>query len=171
MHPIAGSIAVEHNVAAWTHHLASFLIQVGTQSRYNHSAVVSRVEGGSVYIIEAWSSGVRERRLYRSEIAHWRFEADASITATQRAEIVKAARGFMGEPYDYGDIVRFVWRFWTGKIRKREKGQSDGHVICSELVARAMYAAGINPWPGVAFDAVSPGDIADWMFSLTDEDE
>jgi len=168
--PIVGSIAVTYRDASWTHNLDAWLIQVGTRSRFNHAAIVSAVVGDSISVIEAAGKGVRERVLSKDELSRWRFESFDFITTAQREIIVAEARKYIGWPYDYSDILKFIRRFWTGKVTARSSGRpdyADDKVICSELAAWCMFVAGIDPWPTTAFGAVSPGDIAEWMLDVS----
>lgn len=160
--PVAGSIGVVSEPAFWLRHPVVFLIDAATDSRYDHTAIVTRVEGKGVYVTEAWWPKVRFRKLRRWEIKRWRFEADPRITPSQRAQIVRAANHHLGEGYDVLDLFRFVGWVLTGKRPERKPERRD-RIICSELVARALFAAGVNPWPKVAFEAVSPADVAEWM--------
>jgi len=165
--PVVGSIAVTYRDASWTHNLDAWLIQVGTRSRFNHAAIVSHIENyDKITVIEAAGGGVRERVLTDEELPRWRFESWHWITLPQRQAITTEARKQIGVPYDYLDILKFVRRFWTGKVEGHTRDYSDGKLICSELVSWCLHKAGINPWPKIAFGAVSPGDIAEWIFDV-----
>ncbi len=169
---IRGSIGVTHRKGFWTHDQDAWLIQIGTQSRYNHTAIVTTVRPGAVEIIEAADGGVRKRWIKSGtkEAGRWSFEDNDKISLQQREIIASEAEKFLGWPYDYKDILWFVWRFLSGKVRQRPaKPQADQKVICSELVSWSMYSAGISPWPEVNFGSISPGDIADWIFQQESE--
>lgn len=174
-----GSIGVTHRKGFWTHDQDAWFIQFGTQSRYNHTGIVTDVVYDSdtgkpsmVEVIEAAGGGVRKRWLKKGTKAasEWVFEDSEKITPAQREILASEAEKFMGWPYDYKDIAWFIWRFISGKFQQRPaKPQADEKVICSELVSWSMYAAGISPWPEVAFGSISPGDIADWIFCSESE--
>lgn len=164
MRPVPGSVAVVHVPAGWTHNVEWYVIQTGTQSRYNHTGIVSRVVGEHVWVIAAEAGGVRERLLLPEELPYWRFEADPTITSAQRERMVQEAQSLLGTPYDWMDILKFIVRFFIGRVTTERKDYADDRVICSELVAWCLYVAGIDPWPTTAFGAVSPGDVAEWMF-------
>lgn len=176
---IRGSIGVTHRPASWKVNLDAWIIQIGTQSRYNHTGIVTDVVYNSrtgrpdtVQVIEAAGGGVRKRWLPvgSKAAAEWVFEDSHRITPEQREILASEAEKFMGWPYDYSDIAWFVWRFLSGKVRRRPaKVQADEKVICSELVSWSMFAAGISPWPEVQFGDISPGDIADWIFRQESE--
>lgn len=165
MKPVPGSVAVVHADAGWRHNLDAYAIQIGTQSRFNHCAIVSRVILDRITVVEAMGRGVRERVLHADELPHWRFEADPTISTAQRLQIVQEAERLIGTPYDYTDIAKFLVRFLVGRVTTEKKDYADDRVVCSELVAWCLHVAGINPWPTTAFGAVSPGDVAEWMFA------
>lgn len=166
MRPVVGSVGVVHARAGWLKRFDCYVIQIGTQSRYNHTGIVSRVEDDMVAVIEAAPGGVRERILEPDELPDWRFEVDPSISPLQRVQMLAEARRLLGFPYDFMDILKFIFRFFTGRMTTTRKDYSDDRVVCSELVAWCLHVTGIDPWPTTAFGAVSPGDIAEWMFAV-----
>lgn len=149
--------------ASWFHRRDAWLIQIGTRSRYNHTAIVRVVDGNRIQVIEAAGGGVRLRWI-NGDDPIWIF-ANPGLTYPQLYEMVTEALCNIGFPYDYRDIAKFIVRFWTGKIPRRTKPDyADDRVICSELVAWCLHKAGVDPWPDRAYGAVSPGDIADYLF-------
>ena len=165
MKPVPGSVGVVHVPAGWLHSPEWYVIQIGTQSRYNHTAIVSWVDGEDIWVIEAAAGGVRERVLLPEELPNWRFEADPTISSEQRAQMVLEADRLIGTPYDWMDILKFLVRFFIGRVSSKRRDYADDRVICSELVAWCLHVAGIDPWPHTAYGAVSPGDVAEWMFT------
>lgn len=165
MRPVMGSVGVVYAVAGWRSHFDQYAIQIGTQSRYSHTALVSQVKGDQVWIIEADPKGVRQRVLHPQELPYWRFEADPAISTGQRTRMVMEAETLVGTPYDWWDIVKFLVRFFIGRVTTVRKDYADDKIICSELVSWCLHVGGIDPWPGTAYGAVSPGDVAEWMFA------
>ncbi len=161
---LAGLVGVQHCPhASWSHRRDAWLIQIGTRSRFNHAGVAVRTrDDGAVEVIEAAGGGVRRRWVDPADKT-WLF-VNPGLNQLQRTVMVREAERNLGLAYDYGDIARFVLRFWTNKIPRRARPDyADDRVICSELVAWCLHVAGVDPWPDRAFGAVSPGDIADWL--------
>ncbi len=160
---VPGCVGVRRRPSSWTHNVDAHLIKLATFGRWNHAAVVTAVDAGRVQITEAVApGGVRRRWLRPGE--DWLFETLPTISPAQLARIAAEATALLGAPYDMADVLRFVWRFWTNKAPRRKRPDyADDRVICSELVAWSLHVAGIDPWPRVAYGAVSPNDIADWI--------
>ena len=141
-----------------THGIVGALIRLVTRSGYNHAAVV--VEDGQV--VEAEPGGARLRPL--SEYDGYQMLANTAepTLAEERAKVVAYARAVVARPYNYdADFVdglehlglrwRLLARFAAGRKA----------VMCSQLVADAGAAAGLNWRCGKATTAeVVPGDLA-----------
>lgn len=141
-----------------TRGLLPWLIRATTRSWANH-AFMSIGDG---QIVEAEPGGVRIRDI--SEYAGCRIEYNTAepMTAEQRAAAAGFAENLRGEPYNWtADGVDGLaalgirWRF-LGRFAQARRS-----VMCSELVAEAGRAAGLDwlcgqPDPG----QVTPGMLA-----------
>lgn len=123
-----------------------WVIRRATHSAYDHAGIV--LEDGA--IIEAEPGGVRIGHLseyYRCRIA---INSGEDMTVEQRTAVAAAARAMVGKAYGDLQIVEdgleclgWHWR-WLLKC-----ASGDGEVVCSQLVALAGQAAGLD-WRGGA---------------------
>ena len=78
---------------------------------------------------------------------------------------LRAALAHLGRPYDFADIARIWWRdrlagVWVGPGSGRRDRKSDqDKFICSEFVAAAYSAAGIDLVPEKPDRLTTPEDI------------
>jgi len=142
--------------------LTSHLIQWGTNSPYNHAAVV--VDPQKNLAIESNTGhqmGVRAldlRKLDDKEIdvyrirPGWAYDPDKTISYLVSC---------LGAPYDFGGVL------WLGVLKllhlkdHSNKWQKDKDYFCSELCYAAFNAGGLDIVPQVGeADVTSPGDIS-----------
>lgn len=142
--------------------LVDKVIQYGTASRYNHVVVSIEDEkrDGTILVVEARTDGAKLRYVKADRFV-W---DDVKLTNTERKAIAQAARECEGLPYDWSDIVRFIFFHRLGKVRGWTKDRADDKVICSEIGAWALARAGVYPFGAIAPGDISPGDLADWAF-------
>jgi hypothetical protein len=164
VHPLPGDWGlVQHTPGTWIDHVACDLIRWGTDSPYCHAFVyigdgkiveaVRHVQVAPVsdYTDITWSTG--------------RLGPLLTPNPVQRAAIVKAALGYVGESYNTLDILAITLaqartghevdgdEWWVKRL-------SDDHMqICSQLVVNAGRMAGIDLAPGKLSGLVSPGDL------------
>lgn len=148
-------------------------VRLGTFSRYGHAAICESVHpSGGIVIIEPMPAGCRRRTARPGEFV-W---SDVPLTGEQQADIVAYAGAHIGTPYDWPAIAGFVRRWWAARLRpgrhrlrallERDDPGAET-LICSELVVRAWRRAGVDVCPGVPADAVSPGDLRQWLDDRT----
>lgn len=142
-----------------THGFVPWVIRMATRSQYDHAGIITDPDGG---IIEAEPGGVRTGNL--SEYAGCRIAVNSGedTTAAQRAAVVAAAQLMLGDHYNAAAIaddgletLGWHWR-WLAKL-----AAGDGEVVCSQLVAAAGQAAGLDWRGGAATTAeVTPAMLA-----------
>jgi hypothetical protein len=145
------------------------MIRLATFSRYGHCAVAETVHpSGAVVVIEAMPGGVRRRTARPGEFV-W---SDVNLDDTQRDVVREYCRAALDVPYDWPAIFRFGRRWWAAHLLPHRKRHArltlaavlpDGHLFCSELAVRAYAAAGVPVRPDLPPDAVSPGDLRQWL--------
>ena len=129
-----------------------------TRSPYSHAAFVfdesaaeqaARIAGGAERpicklahheagaVVEAWSGGVRNSRsvstLHARGTAVDLFDFAPALTAAEQAWLLAWLESWIGAPYDYADVLRFLTRW---------RGSPAGRLFCSELVAQACADIG-----------------------------
>lgn len=151
--PVAGRYGVVKTFG-WV----PWLIRRATHSQFDHAFVI--VEDGA--IVEAEPGGVRLGHLseyYGNRIA---INSAEDMTVAQRTAVVATAKQMIGKPYGDLQIVEdgleslgWHWRW----LLNRAAG--DGEVVCSQLVALAGQAAGLD-WRGGADSTteVTPAHLA-----------
>lgn len=154
---------VTREPGTWLDHVGQRLIEWGTESPYCHAFVYA----GDGIIIEA-ARRVRAAPVTRYDDVIWssgRLPAGLEPSPLQRGGIAAAARGYVGERYNFLDIVAIglaqarLGREVTGKEWWVKRLSDDHMQICSQLVVNAYRAAGINMFPGRLSGLVSPGDL------------
>ena len=134
------------------------LIRAFTSSPWTHASVYL----GDGLIAQADGSGIHVDKLTRYHGAPAVANMGEAMTDAQRAEVCGAARAFTGDEYAWGDIGvialrRFGFRWgWLNRV-----ADARGTLICSELVAKAGLAAGLDWLCGESDPAyVVPGELA-----------
>ena len=129
--------------------LLSRLIRWFTWSPYSHAAWICR--DGSV--IEAWSKGVRRAAsLGEAHMAGTPVEIFAlDLDAQQHAEIEKFLTKQLGQKYDWWGILGFL---------PRRVMENHDAWFCSELVTKALNAAGVWPLLRIPACRITPGLLA-----------
>lgn len=129
--------------------LVPWVIRRATHSQFDHAFVV--LEDGAV--VEAEPAGVRLGHLSEYYGCRIAINSAEEMSVEQRATVVATAKAMIGKPY--GDLqiiddglesLGWHWRW----LLKRASG--DGEVVCSQLVAIAGQAAGLD-WRGGADSA------------------
>jgi hypothetical protein len=151
--------------------LAMAAVRLGTFSRYGHAATCEEVRpDGRIVIIEPMPSGCR-RRVARPQEFVW---SDVALTDAQRAAVVAYARGLLGAGYDWPAIAGFVRRWWAHRLlpwrrpgllppRYTDGPLRRGRIMCSEAQVRGYREAGVDLGRGRPAEAVSPGDLRQWL--------
>lgn len=105
------------------------LIRWQTRGRYSHAAVVVKTE--PLTIIEAWSSGVREKTLTDLR----RIDLFQVIPTVDEGAALTFAREQIGFKYDFRSVFRFVTKI---------PAATNNRWFCSELVAATLEAGGVR---------------------------
>jgi hypothetical protein len=147
-------------------------VRLGTFSRYGHACLAEAVhQSGAITVVEPMPDGCR-RRVARPGEFVW---SDVPLSAEQRAEVVAYAVASLGAGYDWPAILGFVRRWWARRLfpwRRAAAARRAGaerpdpgaaSLICSELPVLAYRRVGVDMAPGRPADAVSPGDLRQWL--------
>lgn len=137
--------------------LVSAGIRAITHSPVSHASIY--FGSGRHMLIEALDNGIVERPIdaYLNNDAMLRVFRFKRLTVDSM-EVVKAyMRGCVGKPYDWGNVLAFLWGGQTN---------SQGKLFCSELAVRAYAEAGITISKKVA-DKTSPDDLLDFFRAHT----
>lgn len=153
--------------------LAGRLIRLGAAimdkpNTVNHVIVVShRDAAGTLWGIEARPGGVGYRDMGTVVHSAWSLDNIAQTkTTAQRKQIVEAAKGMLGTPYDWEGIAADAMEaigaqaLWCQFDRD---GTAPAHVVCSSLADWVYDKVGLES-PGKHFDReCSPGDWAEFI--------
>lgn len=124
----------------------SRLIRFQTRSEYSHAAV----ELDNKSVVEAWKKGVTISNRYWE---HHKPYTEISVFDVEAEYNKNAVESFLkhqvGHAYDYLSVLRFV---------TRRKVRADDKWFCSELVAAAFHAGGLELLKGPP-SLLSPRDI------------
>ncbi len=130
----------------------AWMIRFQTRSKYSHAAFLF---GDTVVESVPWY-GVRQREVNSDDAAADRYSVE--LTADQYVSLWYWCDERLGCKYDWLGILRFI---------SRRHSHEDRRFFCSELIAEALYAVGIQlirarPW------MISPGLLSCSML-LTEE--
>ncbi|MGW1859372.1 hypothetical protein [Streptomyces collinus] len=126
---------------------------IGSGSYFTHAFVYV----GSGEIVEAQPGGACRSPLPTDRRVVF---SDSNLTGSQRANIVRAAVGYIGTPYSYLDYLAIA-ESRIARIDSLEEFVGETHhMICSQLVAQCYADAGIPLFPGRVSGDVAPGDLA-----------
>lgn len=105
----------------------SALIRFQTRGKYSHVALVTQTR--PLTIIEAWHSGVREKRLKDIEGVTF-----FHVHPVNEELALKFARGQIGKKYDFRGVLCFV---------TRKSAAENDRWFCSELIHKALGIGGL----------------------------
>jgi len=166
--PLPGDFGVVRTSGPWLDRLAAWAIRWGTNSPVNH-AFIATTNGRIVEAVRHVQLGYADE--YDDIVwSTGRLAPELTPSTSQRDEIVATALSMVGDKYNALDIVAIGLaqkrlghtvsdRTWWAK-----RLSNDGREICSQLVDKAYFAAGIHLFedgrlPGL----VSPGDLYDLL--------
>jgi uncharacterized protein YycO len=143
------------------------VIEIATRSKFAHVVMVETRDGG---IIEAMPGGVRRAHISQYAGLPACSNLAERMTATQQAQIITAAQGMIGVPYndlaiadDALESLGVVWK-WFANL-----ANGDHEVICSQAVSMWGAAAGLD-WSCGRRDLceVTPANLAKrpWTVSI-----
>ncbi len=121
-----------------------------TRSKYSHAALM--LDDGSV--IEAWHVGgvLHNKTISTVHSPGTTVKVFEVTTKVDEAGVVRFAKYQLGKKYDFGSILRFL---------SRRAEPVDNKWFCSELVAAACAAGGVNLLSRVTpHSHLSPRDIS-----------
>src|SRR5260221_8552641 len=126
------------------------LIQLFTQSHWNHTALIIDADGTIVELVE---QGIKKHNLKKYEGTEY-FIIQTDFSAEDRREIFDYAEFMLKKHpnYGFGQIISITFKIIT---KSRLIIQLDGTQICSEFIANALARGGVN-WDKDA-SLVSPG--------------
>ena len=142
-------------------------IELFTWSRYCHVVMVETSDGG---IIEAMPGGVRRAHISQYAGLPACSNLAERMTSTQQAQIVTAAQGMLGVPYDdlaiADDALEALgFRFkWLANL-----ANGNHELICSGAVSKMGAAAGFDWLCGKRlYSEVTPANLAKrpWTVSI-----
>jgi uncharacterized protein YycO len=133
-----------------THGFVPWVIRRATRSPYDHAGIIVDNAGT---IIEAEPDGVRLGHLWEYKGCRIAINSGEDMTVAQRTTVAATAKAMIGKPYGDLQIVDdglecFGWH-WKWLLKW---ASGDGEVVCSQLVALAGQAAGLD-WRGGAGSA------------------
>lgn len=142
-----------------THGFVPWVIRRATRSPYDHAGIIVDNAGT---IIEAEPGGVRLGHLWEYKGCRIAINTGEDVTVAQRTTVADVARAMVGIPYgdlqiadDGLECLGWHWR-WLAK-----RAGADHEVVCSQLVAMAGQAAGLDWLGGAATVAeVTPAMLA-----------
>ena len=140
-----GDIILYKDGKSWT----SRTIRKLTNSKYNHAGIYV----GNGYILEALIKGVRLTNVTNPDtykgIDRYRLKSGQTIL---KSKIMKITTKYLNRPYSKWDIVKIWLYLKTGIMFKRQTK----HLICSETVALVYRDLGLDLFPKVNLDYVTP---------------
>lgn len=126
--------------------LVPWIIRMGTHGQFDHAFVI--LEDGA--IVEAEPGGVRLGHLSEYYGCRIAINSAEDMTVQQRSVVATTAKAMIGKAYndlaiadDGLECLGWHWRW----LLSRASG--DGEVVCSQMVALAGQAAGLD-WRGGA---------------------
>lgn len=93
--------------------------------------------------------------------------ASLSVTERERSRMLIEAQNLLGTRYDYLQIIGYIVRKLFGR-KGSGRFNSPNKLICSELVSRAVYAAGITNKKDELYD-LTPNQLYDYLEYLGKE--
>lgn len=125
--------------------------------KYTHVAIAVSPS----HIAEAtWYGGVEIREMH-----YWDEEVeviDLGITQGQRFDVVQTVFDFIGQPYDYLQLVGFFTKRWVDKDMTLNNPSQQ---ICSELVGRILYRNNLVCDIGIVSN-MTPHALYEYVVSL-----
>jgi cell wall-associated NlpC family hydrolase len=124
---------------------------------------------GNGMVVQAMPSGAELIPLEEaSPVVKWSTDL-VPLQAWQRLTIADEATALVGTPYSFLDYLSLALeRFGVHSKLIRDRVQSSGHLICSQLVVLAYERAGIDLFPGTFPGDVTPGDLWKLLKNLED---
>lgn len=152
-------------VCVGTPGLGPLAIKLGTHSRYDHTFMITSMEGE---IVQAMPGGVEKAHISQYAGRPMKISSGISMNKAQQDALVKAAYSMVGTPYnDLGifddglEAIGAHWR-WLADV-----ASGDHELICSQAVALMGKAAGYDWMCGKRDSSeVTPADLAKqkWMY-------
>lgn len=145
-------------------------IQLGGRSEYSHAAMLATWMGQPLCLEVRELRGGRVVTL-ESQVRRYSGQIDLYAVAPmqlneQRRAAVRAMVRFAGEPYGYAAVAREallhlpVVRWWTSPSYDDQSDWDGSPPYCSQAVAIALRAGGVDPVPRLADTHTEPGDLA-----------
>jgi hypothetical protein len=124
--------------------LFSRIIRWFTKSKASHALITFRDETlDSVFVMEANGRGfmlVPWARWRKGNTLVVRYEL--AIPEGEQLSALRAVSASLGLEYDYVSLIGFLWRRFTKRMSN--PFSSSKKLVCSEAVARFLYAAGFD---------------------------
>lgn len=149
------------------------IINIGTQSRWNHSIIYVGHRACDIdcvlydckgKIVEANPKGVQLSQIEKYPLVAW--SKYIHFTKTQGIHAADYAITLLGRPYNFFDIAQLAFRILGAKILAKwflqKLGKAEYGYICSELTTECWCKAYISFIQKPA-ELVSPGDQAEYF--------
>lgn len=134
--------------------IISWAIRTVTQSHWSHVAMYTR---DSSYIESDWF-GVEEEHLYSLEDQDILIVQRKGLTAAERKTIIKLAKSYRKQPYDYKQIWQLFLMLIKGERGRPEPVGSAHKFICAEVPALIYETIGKPIVKGLHYSQVIPSD-------------
>lgn len=133
------------------------VIRLMTRSQVNHAYIYVDNET----VVEAKPQGARLTKVRNFGHDDLKAESSFLLTPSERARLASIARGMVGTPYGFLDIVALLFLIlgfrWQWLL---DRAQTSHTLICSQLVDRVYTLAGLHLYNDNRPDGqVTPGDL------------
>ncbi len=133
---------------------------------FDHAVICSRVQRGTVYIVEAMPGGAAENVWHYDDHDHL-WSTGIVKTSTKAG---RAALAYVGKPYswvDHAALAAHAWHLWAPGLLHHIR--STKHLIGSQLVDRAEQDAGVHLFSDRRRRGyVRPSDLEDLILGTGD---
>lgn len=138
-------------------------------AKWNHVAIVDRIEDGVAYVIQAEARGVTNFRRLDEIAPGGVYELVKLPPGVPAKDVLEFARAQVGTKYGFATIaaiaIDIITPGWFPSLRPANKNSNSW--ICSAVIAEAMRAGGwIRRWPDIYL--VTPAQL--WIEVTSDNE-
>jgi len=157
--PEAGDLVFCHSkgIISRAIRVAQRLRSTPEDARWNHVAILDRLEDNGWYVIQAEAKGVTSNRMLKDVAPGGKMQIVSCPATVSRKKILDFARSQISDPYGFITILSIAFDFILPQsiaIRK------SGTWVCSALVAGGLWYGGYPKamtWPDLY--QVTPADL------------